>query len=53
MCIDPNITWLLDHHEIHLLLHANPDGRKQAESGKYWRKKQTKIIALLHLIIGG
>lgn len=35
---DSDITWLLDYHEIHLLLHANPDGRKQAESGKYWRK---------------
>ena len=35
---DPDVTWLLDHHEIHLLLHANPDGRKWAESGELWRK---------------
>ncbi|MET1253991.1 M14 family zinc carboxypeptidase [Aliikangiella maris] len=31
-------TWLLDHHEIHLMLHTNPDGRKKAESGLSWRK---------------
>ncbi len=36
--IDPDITWLLDYHEIHLLLQANPDGRKQAETGLLWRK---------------
>ena len=35
---DPDATWLLDHHEIHLLPQANPDGRKQAESGQLWRK---------------
>ncbi len=35
---DPDITWLLDYTEIHLLLHANPDGRKQAETGLSWRK---------------
>jgi carboxypeptidase T len=31
-------TWLLDEHEIHLLLHTNPDGRKHAETGESWRK---------------
>jgi carboxypeptidase T len=31
-------TWILDHHEVHLMLHANPDGRKRAESGLSWRK---------------
>jgi carboxypeptidase T len=31
-------TWLLDHHEVHLMLHANPDGRKKAEGGLSWRK---------------
>ena len=31
-------TWLLDHHEIHLLLQSNPDGRKKAEAGLSWRK---------------
>ena len=36
--IDADVTWLLDYHEIHLLLQANPDGRKQAETGLSWRK---------------
>ncbi|MGH2545238.1 MAG: M14 family metallopeptidase [Ardenticatenaceae bacterium] len=36
--IDPDITWILDHHEVHLLLQANPDGRKKAETGLLWRK---------------
>ncbi|HUF39400.1 MAG TPA: M14 family metallopeptidase [Anaerolineales bacterium] len=35
---DPDATWILDHHEIHLMLHANPDGRKWAETGFMWRK---------------
>jgi carboxypeptidase T len=35
---DADITWILDHHDIRLLLQSNPDGRKQAETGKYWRK---------------
>jgi PKD repeat protein len=36
--LDPDVTWILDYHEIHLLLQSNPDGRKQAETGLYWRK---------------
>ncbi len=35
---DPDVTWILNHHEIHLLLQANPDGRKYAEMGYSWRK---------------
>ena len=35
---DPDLTWLLDYHEIHLLLQANPDGRAHAETGQLWRK---------------
>ncbi|MCL4262726.1 MAG: PKD domain-containing protein [Anaerolineae bacterium] len=35
---DADATWLLDHHEVHLMLHTNPDGRKQAETGLSWRK---------------
>jgi hypothetical protein len=35
---DPDITWILDHHEIHALLVTNPDGRKHAETGLSWRK---------------
>ena len=36
--IDPDVTWLLDYTEIHLMLQANPDGRKHAEGGVSWRK---------------
>jgi carboxypeptidase T len=36
--VDPDATWLLDHHEFLLLLQANPDGRKRAEAGLSWRK---------------
>ncbi len=36
--VDPDVTWLLDYHEIHLLLQGNPDGRKIAETGFSWRK---------------
>ncbi len=36
--IDPDVTWLLDYHEVHLVLQANPDGRKRAEAGQSWRK---------------
>lgn len=36
--VDADMTWLLDHHEIHLLLVTNPDGRKKAETGLLWRK---------------
>ncbi len=35
---DADATWLLDEHEIHLLLFVNPDGRKRAEAGVLWRK---------------
>jgi murein tripeptide amidase MpaA len=31
-------TWILDNQEVHLVLHANPDGRKHAEAGQFWRK---------------
>lgn len=36
--VDPEATWILDHHEVHLLVQANPDGRRQAETGLSWRK---------------
>ncbi len=36
--VDPDVTWLLDYHEFHLMLQANPDGRKQAEASLSWRK---------------
>jgi len=36
--IDADATWILDHHEVHLMFHTNPDGRKKAETGLLWRK---------------
>ena len=36
--VDADATWLLDHREIHLMLYTNPDGRKFAEAGDWWRK---------------
>jgi carboxypeptidase T len=36
--VDPDITWILDTEEVHLMLEANPDGRFQAETGQLWRK---------------
>ncbi len=39
---DPDVTWMLDYHEIHMMLHANPDGRKQAETRLLWRKNTNR-----------
>ncbi len=36
--VDADATWIVDHHDIHLLLQSNPDGRKKAETGLSWRK---------------
>ncbi len=36
--VDPDITWLLDNYEFHLMPQVNPDGRKHAEAGEMWRK---------------
>nr|WP_298140296.1 M14 family zinc carboxypeptidase [uncultured Pseudomonas sp.] len=36
--VNADATWILDHHEVHLLLQSNPDGRKKAEAGLSWRK---------------
>lgn len=29
---DPDITWMLDYFEVHVIAHHNPDGRKMAEA---------------------
>jgi carboxypeptidase T len=36
--IDPDITWLLDYFKVYIVTMTNPDGRKHAENGEYWRK---------------
>ena len=35
---DADARWMLDHHELYILVHSNPDGRKMAEAGDLWRK---------------
>ena len=35
---DADVSWVLDNHEVHILFHMNPDGRKMAETGLLWRK---------------
>lgn len=35
---NPDIRWIVDYHEVHLLFHMNPDGRKIAETGISQRK---------------
>jgi carboxypeptidase T len=45
---DPEATWLLDYREIHLLLQANPDGRRQAELGSLWRKNTNQDYCTLN-----
>jgi subtilisin-like proprotein convertase family protein/murein tripeptide amidase MpaA len=35
---DAEATWLMDNYVFYLVLQANPDGRKKAESGLSWRK---------------
>jgi len=36
--VNADATWILDNHEVHLMLQTNPDGRKKAETGLSWRK---------------
>ncbi len=47
---DPDTTWILDHHELHLLLHSNPDGRKKTEPAGpprlSWRKNTSTECTL-------
>ena len=33
-----DLSWIVDWHEVHILFHMNPDGRKKAEQGLSWRK---------------
>ncbi len=39
--VAPDVTWLLDHHEIHVSVSTNPDGHAKNEPGQpwaWWRK---------------
>lgn len=42
--IDPDVTWLLNEHEVVVVPIANPDGRKLAEQG-YSQRKNTNNSA--------
>ncbi len=42
---DAEATWLVDHENFHLILQANPDGRKKAETGLSWRKNTNTVAA--------
>lgn len=35
---DPDVTWLVDYHKTAIPIMMNPDGRKKAEDGVWWRK---------------
>ena len=35
---DADRTWIFDHTAIHIIAQLNPDGRKKAETGLFWRK---------------
>jgi hypothetical protein len=35
---DPDVTFMLDYYELHVVPVANPDGRLMAEAGEFWRK---------------
>jgi carboxypeptidase T len=37
--VDADITAILDHAEIHLIIQLNPDGRALAETTQPWRRK--------------
>jgi carboxypeptidase T len=41
--LNPDIRWIVDYHEVHLLFHMNPDGRKIAESGVLQRKNTNQM----------
>jgi len=39
--VDPDVTWLVDHHEVHISVSTNPDGHVKNEPGQpwaWWRK---------------
>ncbi len=44
---DPDATWLLDHHEVHVVPVANPDGRRLADLGYFQRKNRNDDMGLL------
>ncbi len=35
---DPDVTWIVDYHEVYIIVTANPDARQMVEDGCYQRK---------------
>jgi len=35
---DPDVTWIVDYHEVYIIVTANPDSRQMVEDGCYQRK---------------
>ena len=50
---DPDVTWLLDYFEVHITPYGNPDGRKIAENGIYWRKNTDNDDGCSHSSLWG
>ncbi|HEY1011429.1 MAG TPA: M14 family zinc carboxypeptidase, partial [Herpetosiphonaceae bacterium] len=42
---DPDVTWLLNEHQVVVMPFVNPDGRKDAERGIYQRKNKNTVSA--------
>ncbi|HEY1012283.1 MAG TPA: M14 family zinc carboxypeptidase, partial [Herpetosiphonaceae bacterium] len=42
---DPEVTWLLNEHQVVIMPFTNPDGRKDAETGIYQRKNKNTVTA--------
>lgn len=42
---NPDVTWLLDYFEVHIVPQANPDGRKLAEQTDIWHRKNANTTA--------
>lgn len=52
---NPDVTWLLDYQEIHVLVSANPDGHIKNEPGypwTFWRKNTHPDDSCSSLLIG-
>ena len=45
--VEGDVSWLVDYREIHIIPMMNPDGRKFAEQGYYWRKNTNNIDGCL------
>ena len=41
---DPDSTWILDYHELYVVVSANPDGRQLVEDGCYQRKNRDDTL---------